>query len=146
MCVVVTHNGVVNPDDDLRAARGVVVPADAMEWSFARSSGAGGQNVNKVSSKASVTVALHDIKCTATVRLLLADALADVIVLTSQTSRSQWRNRQLCLSQLRDKLDEASAPPPAPRRKTKPTRGAIERRLDSKRRDSEKKRNRKVSE
>ena len=56
----VAHNGEVNPDDDLRAARGVIVPADAMEWSFARSSGAGGQNVNKTSTKASLTVALHD--------------------------------------------------------------------------------------
>ena len=142
----VAHNGEVNPDDDLRAARGVIVPADAMEWSFARSSGAGGQNVNKTSTKASLTVALHDIKCSATVRTRLVDALGDVVALTCQTSRSQWRNRQLCLSQLREKLDDASAPPPAARRKTKPSRGAIERRLDSKRRDSEKKRNRKVSE
>jgi ribosome-associated protein len=45
-----------------------------------------------------------------------------------------------------EKLNEVSAPPPAPRRKTKPSRGAIERRLNSKRIDSEKKRNRRVTE
>ena len=63
-----THNGDVTPDEDLRAARGVRVKAEAMQWTFARSSGAGGQNVNKNSTKAMLTIALTDISCSETIR------------------------------------------------------------------------------
>jgi ribosome-associated protein len=52
----------------------------------------------------------------------------------------------MCVEQLVEKLNEASAPPPAPRKKTRPSRGAIERRLDSKKRDSAKKQDRRLKE
>jgi ribosome-associated protein len=136
----------MSPDEDLQAARGVLVPAEAMQWTFARSSGSGGQSVNKTSTKASVTVEISDIVCSATVRARLENAFDESLTITCQTSRSQWRNRVLCIEQLCEKLNDASAPPPAARRKTKPSRGAIERRLTSKRKDSEKKRNRRVIE
>jgi ribosome-associated protein len=119
----------MSPDEDLRAARGVRVAVEAFQWTFARSSGAGGQSVNKTSTKATLTILLSDIQCSPTI-----------------LARSQWRNRVACMELLCEKLNEVSAPPPAPRRKTKPSRGAIERRLNSKRIDSEKKRNRRVTE
>jgi ribosome-associated protein len=137
-----THNGDVTPDEDLRAARGVRVKVDAMVWTFSRSSGAGGQNVNKNSTKATLTIALTDISCSETIRARLESAFDAQISITCQTSRSQWRNRVLCV----EKLNEASAPPPAPRKKTRPSRGAIERRLDSKKRDSAKKQDRRLRE
>ncbi|MTA68941.1 MAG: hypothetical protein F2956_03490, partial [Actinobacteria bacterium] len=40
----------------MQTSRGIEVPEDAIAWSFARSTGAGGQNVNKVSSKATLSV------------------------------------------------------------------------------------------
>jgi ribosome-associated protein len=141
-----THNGDVTPDEDLRAARGVRVKADAMVWTFSRSSGAGGQNVNKNSTKATLTIALTDITCSETIRARLEASFDAQISITCQTSRSQWRNRVLCVEQLVEKLNEASAPPPAPRKKTRPSRGAIERRLDSKKRDSAKKQDRRLRE
>lgn len=132
----------MNPNEDLRAARGVRIDAEAMQWTFARSSGAGGQNVNKNSTKASLTVAVSDIQCSPKIRARIALRHPDKITVTCQIHRSQWRNRVACLEQLSEQLNEASAPPLAPRKKTKPSRGAIEERLASKRKDSEKKRNR----
>ena len=136
----------MSPDEDLRAARGVRVAAEAFQWTFARSSGAGGQSVNKTSTKATLTILLSDIQCSPTILARLERSLPETVSVTSQVYRSQWRNRVACMELLCEKLNEASAPPPAPRRKTKPSRGAIERRLNSKRIDSEKKRNRRVTE
>jgi ribosome-associated protein len=136
----------MSPDEDLRAARGVRVAVEAFQWTFARSSGAGGQSVNKTSTKATLAILLSDIQCSPTVLARLEKSLPETVSVTSQVYRSQWRNRFDCMELLCKKLNEASAPPPAPRRKTKPSRGAIERRLNSKRIDSEKKRNRRVTE
>ena len=136
----------MSPDEDLRAARGVRVAVEAFQWTFARSSGAGGQSVNKTSTKATLTILLSDIQCSPTVLARLEKSLPETVSVTSQVYRSQWRNRVACMELLCEKLNEASAPPPAPRRKTKPSRGAIERRLNSKRLESEKKRNRRVTE
>jgi ribosome-associated protein len=136
----------MSPDEDLRAARGVRVAVEAFQWTFARSSGAGGQSVNKTSTKATLTILLSDVQCSPTVLARLERSLPETVSVTSQVYRSQWRNRVACMELLCEKLNEASAPPPAPRRKTKPSRGAIERRLNSKRIDSEKKRNRRVTE
>lgn len=132
--------------DDIRTPRGVAVGADAMQWSFSRSEGAGGQHVNKTSSKASLTVSIDDVECTLAQRSRIVAALGETITTTCQVTRSQWRNRQMCIEQLADMLNTAAAPPPAPRKKTRPSRGAIERRLQSKKRDSEKKRDRRITE
>ena len=136
----------MSPDEDLRAARGVRVAVEAFQWTFARSSGAGGQSVNKTSTKATLAILLSDIQCSPTILARLEKSLPETVSVTSQVYRSQWRNRVACMELLCEKLNEASAPPPAQRRKTKPSRGAIERRLNSKRIDSEKKRNRRVTE
>ena len=136
----------MTPDEDLRTARGILIPSSAMQWSFARSGGAGGQNVNKTSTKASLTVAVEDMTCSNTARARIITAFGESITVTNQTSRSQWQNRRNCLQQLTEMLDTAAAPPPAKRKKTKPTRGSVERRLESKRRDGEKKRDRKSLE
>jgi ribosome-associated protein len=136
----------MSPDEDLRAARGVRVAVEAFQWTFARSSGAGGQSVNKTSTKATLTILLSDIQCSPAVLARLEKSLPETVSVTSQVYRSQWRNRVACMELLCEKLNESSAPPPAPRRKTKPSRGAIERRLNSKRIDSEKKRNRRATE
>jgi ribosome-associated protein len=113
----------------------VRVPASEFEWSYVRSSGPGGQNVNKVASKA---VLRWDAKASPSVPQAVKDRLLarhasrftaeGILVLTSQRFRDQERNRQDCLEKLRVWLLDAATPPRA-RKATKPSRGSKERRL-----------------
>jgi ribosome-associated protein len=110
-----------------------------LRFAFSRSSGPGGQNVNKVNSKTELRVALaavHGMSDRAKGRLrkiagrkLLPDG--DLLI-TSETERTQDANRHSCMRKLRELIVEAQVEPKV-RRKTKPTRGSKERRLDSKR-------------
>lgn len=129
----------VEVDGDLRTRSGVIVPVAAMLWSFTRSGGAGGQHVNKTSSRATLVVATHELRGPAHLVDRVRSELGDSITVSSQESRSQWRNRQVCRDQLATVIDRAAAPPPPPRRKSKPTRGSVERRLAGKKLDSAKK-------
>ena len=124
---------------NVKTARGIEVPEDAIEWTFARSSGAGGQHVNKVSSKAALTVLTASLSGSIVKCERITAAFGEQITVTCQETRSQWRNRELCLAKLIEMIDIAAAPPAPPRRKTKPSRGAIERRLSGKKKDSDKK-------
>ena len=124
---------------NVKTARGIEVPEDAIEWTFARSSGAGGQHVNKVSSKAALTVLTASLSGSIVKCERITAAFGEQITVSCQETRSQWRNRELCLAKLIEMIDIAAAPPAPPRRKTKPSRGAVERRLSSKKKDSDKK-------
>jgi ribosome-associated protein len=125
-------------------APGVRVPAEALVFSFASSSGPGGQNVNKRATKAELRVRMADLPLpTDALERLAALAgrrLTDggEIVIAADEFRSQGRNRDACLERLRELIVRAMVRPRA-RRKTKPGRGAVERRLLDKRRRSERK-------
>jgi ribosome-associated protein len=124
---------------------GLHVPFHELEFSFARSSGPGGQNVNKVNTKAvlrwrpaeSTSLPEH-----ARERILarLAPKLTveGDLVIASDRFRDQKRNKEDCIEKLVAILAQASAIPKA-RRKTKPSRSAKRKRRESKSRDSEKK-------
>lgn len=121
------------------------VPARELEITFARSSGAGGQNVNKVNTKAVLRwPVLASRAIPADVRDRFAERFATRIttegelLLTSDRHRDQGRNVADCLAKL-DAMLEAVATPPRPRRKTRPSRGSVERRLEQKRAQSDKK-------
>jgi ribosome-associated protein len=124
---------------------GVVVPSEALSFRAVRASGPGGQNVNKVSSKVELRVDLDRIQgLDHGARARLASACAGSVdaegrlIVTSQLTREQPRN----LEDARDKVCRMVAQAlvrPRPRRATRPTRGSVERRLDEKRRRSEKK-------
>ena len=133
-------------DDDVRTARGIVIPVEALRWSFARSGGAGGQNVNKVSTKVTLEVDASALRGPAAALARAVMALPDVLRVSSQTARSQWRNRQLCIERLVERIDVAAAPAAPPRRATKPSRGAVERRLQDKKRRSDTKSNRRKND
>lgn len=122
-------------------APGVIVPEEVLRFSYARSAGPGGQNVNKLATKAELRVALADLPITARARRRLEDLAGrrlageesgePEILITSQSERSQARNRAECLEKLRGLIIRAMAEPKV-RRKTRPTRGSVERRLEAK--------------
>lgn len=129
------------PDESERYTRlapGVVLPNAALRFRFDRSGGPGGQNVNKLNTRATLTVSFADL---ATV--LDADTLQrvrtvaghwaaeDRLVISAANSRSQLANRRACVARLRWIIEHA-ARRPRPRRPTRPTRGAVERRLQAK--------------
>lgn len=124
---------------------GVAVPKGALQYSFARSSGPGGQNVNKVNTKAELRVfvtALMGLDEAGQERLrkLAGSRLTkeDEILITADDSRSQATNRRTCLERLRVLVTEA-AKKPRRRRKKRISRAQKEKRLQSKREKSEKK-------
>lgn len=135
----------MDDDDDLRSSGGLTVPAEGLTWSFARSSGSGGQHVNKTSTRATLDVDLAQLTGPPAAVDRARRALGGELRVSSQATRSQWRNRQECLARAALLLDEA-ARAPTHRRASRPTRGSVERRLAAKRRDSDKKRDRRTTE
>ena len=135
--------------DDLRIDHRITLPGDELEESFVRSSGPGGQNVNKVATavqlrfRAGASRALSGRVRERALRLAGHRATRDgEIVIESTRTRSQARNREDARERLRDLIREAAEPPPPPRRATRPSRGAVDRRLKAKARRSGIKRNR----
>jgi ribosome-associated protein len=134
--------------EPLQVTSSIVVPADAIAFRAVRSSGPGGQNVNKVASKVELRVDLSRIEGLpdpARARLRgLAGSRLDAegrLVVTSQKTRDQHRN----LEDAREKLKalvRRSLEAPKARRPTRPTSGSRERRLSEKKRAAERKRRR----
>ncbi|GAA1300485.1 aminoacyl-tRNA hydrolase [Planotetraspora silvatica] len=124
----------------------VVVPEAELGWRFSRSSGPGGQGVNTTDSRVELsynvetTTALEPmVKARALERL--GPRLVDgVITIAASEFRSQLRNREAAEMRLAQLIREAIAPPPRKRRPTKPSRGAVERRLTAKKQRSDIKR------
>jgi ribosome-associated protein len=129
-------------------APGVVVPASAQRVSMVRSSGPGGQNVNKVASKVELRVepgAITGLSDAARARLrALVRSRLDAdgwILVTSQRTRDQPRNLEDAREKVRA-LVAASLVEPRRRRPTRPGAGARERRLRDKKRRAERKQGR----
>ncbi|HNW37043.1 MAG TPA: alternative ribosome rescue aminoacyl-tRNA hydrolase ArfB [Candidatus Ozemobacteraceae bacterium] len=126
----------------------VTISSADLEWSAARGSGPGGQNVNKVASKVELR---FDLAGTPALNWAVKERLRSLaanrldsegrILITCQESRDQRSNLEAALRKLRQLILKALVPPKR-RRPTKPTRASKERRLDSKRVHSDKKRRR----
>ncbi len=136
--------------EDLPITSGITVPGDSLEVKFTTSTGPGGQNVNRVQTRAVVRLPLDELA-----PLLAPDALErlrsqagparltddGVLYIASERTRHQSRN----LADARERLAElirGALPRPKPRKPTKPSRGAKRRRLEDKRRRSAVKRGR----
>jgi len=121
------------------------IPEEQLEWSFARSGGPGGQNVNKVNSKATLrwrrapgtlsSAAWGRFKMNAK-RYMTTEG---EVVIQSQEHRDQSQNIEACQTKLRDMV-LASLKPPKRRIATKPSQGSQRRRMDEKRKQGDKKR------
>ena len=128
--------------DPLIVRSDVVVPPDAMEIHAVRSGGPGGQNVNKVASKVVLRVDLAqilglDTAARGRLQTLAAGALdaEGRLLVTSQRTRDQRVNLEDAREKVRELVLAALVRPTA-RKKTRPTRGSVERRIEDKKRRS----------
>ncbi len=132
--------------EDLRVGS-VTIPGDELKVRFTRSSGPGGQNVNKRSTRAEISFPVITSHALSERQRKLAlerlgsrvDARGRIHVVSS-SGRTQAENRVLALARLQGLLTDALRPPPRARRSTKPSKGAVEKRIKQKKRRSEVKR------
>ena len=118
----------------------VAIPDEEFEWKFIRSSGPGGQNVNKVASAVQLRFLLPNntsmpVAARNRLRRLAGQKLIDdgTILISARSERSQEQNRRDALERLAE-LIRAAMIEPKIRKKTRPTRASKERRIDSKKR------------
>ena len=133
---------------DLVINERLVIPAAALQWRFSRASGPGGQGVNTTDSRVELVLDVANCSCLGPfrrARLLehfqsrLVEGCLRVVV---AEERSQWQNRQKALHRMGELLRQGLLPPPRARKATRPGRGAVRRRLASKRQRGDLKRQR----
>jgi ribosome-associated protein len=129
-------------EDPIRIRPGVAIPLREVTIRASRSSGPGGQHANVTASRieASFDVAASDVLSDEQKQRIMA-RLGPRVVAVAQDERSQARNRELALERLAHRLAAALAPR-RPRHPTRPTASSVTRRLDAKRRQSQRKRDR----
>jgi ribosome-associated protein len=129
-------------DDPMRLGRHAGIPLREVVVRASRSSGPGGQHANVTASRieASFDVAASP-SLTDEQKRRIISRLGPRVVAVAQDARSQARNRELALERLQRRLTGALAVA-RPRRPTKPSRAAKQRRLESKRRQADRKRDR----
>ena len=116
----------------------VEIPVNEIQWRFSRSSGAGGQNINKINSRVEIVFNVYESKTLTPYqkhRISIQDEIKlsnGCICIAVQDKRTQYQNRQLALSRLASVLRELLKPPPKKRRETKPTRSSQRKRVDLK--------------
>ena len=131
---------------ELYVTNAIRVPMAEIHFTFVRSSGPGGQNVNKVNSKAclrwniAASTAIDDaVRSRFTEKFGSRINSNGEVLIDSQRFRDQPRNTTDCLNKLADMIRSVSQPP-RPRRRTRPTGASKQRRLKDKKFNSERKR------
>jgi ribosome-associated protein len=126
----------------------IVIPDEELDWKFIRSSGPGGQNVNKVSSAAQLKFLLPKntslpVSARNRLRRIAGQKLIDdgSILFKSMSERGQEGNRRAALQRL-EAIIRAALVEPKIRKKTRPSKASKERRIDSKKRRGETKQRR----
>ena len=138
--------------DDLPVRGSIAIPRAELAWRFSRSSGPGGQSVNTADSRVELrwnlagSAALPPVMKARALDRLAGRLVDGVLVVTAQEHREQLRNRRAAEARLVALVAAAIAPNPPARRPTRPSRGAVQRRLDAKRRRAQTKQSRRPPE
>jgi ribosome-associated protein len=123
-------------DDVVRINATLSLPNTELTWRFSASGGPGGQHANTSNTKASVSFDIENSPAlTEFQRAKLLEKIGPELTCIASDERSQLRNRNLALERLRARLSEALVVLP-PRKATRPSKGAQQRRLDSKTRNA----------
>jgi ribosome-associated protein len=128
--------------DPVRVTATVHLDPGELRWRFSRASGPGGQGVNTTDSRVELSldlarsVAFSDVQRDRVLDRLGPRLVDGVVTVVAAEQRSQLQNRRTALDRLVALLQEALAPPPRPRRPTRPSRGAVRRRAEAKRQRS----------
>ena len=134
---------------DIRINSRIVIPSNEIEWRFSRSSGSGGQNINKIESRVELIFKIeHSTVLSPYQKFRLINQLKTKIVkgsicIAAQEKRTQYENRKLAIKRLADLLSDQLKPKPKARKETKPTRASQRRRVELKKQRGELKKNRK---
>ncbi len=126
--------------EQLKIRPGLHIAADDLQWRFSRAGGPGGQGVNTTDSRVQLSYELDRLPepFRSRARINLEGRISDdTLTVVASERRSQYQNRASATARLLATLRAATAPPPARRRPTKPTRSAVQNRLAEKRHRSE---------
>ena len=124
------------------------IPVNEIQWRFSKSSGAGGQNVNKTDSRVEVVFNVSQSQTLTPYQKhrILSQKLFKItngcICIAVQDKRTQYQNRQLSLIRLASTLRELLKPPQKKRRETRPTLISQRKRVESKKKRGELKKSR----
>ena len=121
-----------------------------VEWRFSRSSGPGGQHVNTTDTKAKLCWSFYSSEQLKSKQIYLIkknlknylNKAKTHLLISCSAHRSKERNKQECIKKLKHLLDSKAFFEPKKRKATKPTRSSVKKRLESKRKQSEVKKNR----
>ena len=133
---------------DLKITKSLVIPSKEIKWRFSRSSGPGGQNVNKIESRVEIIFNLEDSKVLndyqkAILKINLKNKLVkNSLCLAVQEHRNQLLNRQLALMKLSSIIKDGLYKPFKFRKSTKPTKASQKKRLEVKKKRGELKKSR----
>ena len=133
---------------DLKITKTLVIPSNEIKWRFSRSSGPGGQNVNKIESRVEIIFNLEDSKVLNDYQKeILKRNLKNKLVnnslrLAVQEHRNQLLNRQLALMKFSSIIKNALNKPPKLRKYTQPTKASQKKRVEVKKKRGELKKSR----
>ena len=134
---------------DLKITKTLVIPSTEIKWRFSRSSGPGGQNVNKIESRVEIIFNLEDSKVLndyqkAILKINLKNKLVkNSLCLAVQEHRNQLLNRQVALIKLSSIIKDGLNKPFEFRKSTKPTKASQKKRVEFKKKRGELKKRRK---
>ena len=133
---------------DLKITKTLVIPSNEIKWRFSRSSGPGGQNVNKIESRVEIFFNLEDSKVLndyqkSILKINLKNKLVkNILSFAVQKHRNQLLNRQLALMKISSIIKDSLSKPIKFRKSTKPTKASQNKRVEFKKKRGELKKSR----
>lgn len=122
----------MQPGDDIELRNGLRLPAAELTWRTSRSGGPGGQHANTSNTRVELLVDVERCTLPEWARARILAKCGDPVRVIAADERSLWQNRRTAMLRLQAKLNAALVPSTR-RIDTRPTRGSVQRRLESKR-------------